>query len=58
MKKMVYIIFAMFIANVAFAQTVEFQLDMRVKAKKGTFNPATDAVVVAGNFNEWNIYCR
>jgi hypothetical protein len=54
MKTLMYIMFAVFIANTAFAQTVEFQLDMRVKAKKGTFNPATDAVVVAGNFNEWN----
>jgi hypothetical protein len=56
MKKMVYIIFALFIANVALAQTVEFQVDMSVKAKKGTFNPATDTVKVAGSFNDWSIY--
>jgi hypothetical protein len=54
MKKMVYIIFAMFIANIALAQTVEFQVDMSIKAKKGTFNPATDTVRVAGNFNSWS----
>jgi hypothetical protein len=53
MKKMVYIIFAMFIANVALAQTVEFQLDMRIKALKGTFNPAIDSVKIAGDFNGW-----
>jgi hypothetical protein len=55
MKKIVYVIFAMFIANTALAQTVEFQLDMRIKALKGTFNPATDTVVIAGSFNDWNI---
>jgi hypothetical protein len=33
---------------------VEFQVDMGVQAFKGKFNPATDAVKVAGNFNGWN----
>lgn len=33
---------------------VEFQVDMGVQAFKGKFNPATDAVKLAGNFNGWN----
>ena len=36
------------------AQTVEFQVDMGVQAYKGLFNPLTDAVKIAGNFNGWN----
>ena len=36
------------------AQTVEFQVDMGVQAYQGLFNPATDAVKIAGNFNGWN----
>jgi hypothetical protein len=32
---------------------VEFQVDMGVQAYKGTFNPATDVVKLAGNFTEW-----
>jgi hypothetical protein len=36
------------------AQTVEFRVDMGVQAYKGLFNPATDAVKIAGNFNGWN----
>ncbi len=33
---------------------VTFQVDMGVQAFKGLFNPATDAVKLAGNFNGWN----
>ncbi len=33
---------------------VEFQVDMGVQAYKGLFNPASDAVKLAGNFNGWN----
>jgi hypothetical protein len=36
------------------AQTVEFRVDMGVQAYKGLFNPTTDAVKIAGNFNGWN----
>ena len=36
------------------AQTVEFRVDMGVQAYKGLFNPSTDAVKIAGNFNGWN----
>jgi hypothetical protein len=56
MKTMVYILFAMFIANVALAQTVEFRVNMSIKAKKGDFNPATDSVKIAGDFNNWANY--
>ena len=54
MRKVFYILFALFIANIAYAQTVEFQVNMSVKAKKGTFIPGTDTVRIAGNFNGWN----
>ncbi len=54
MKKIAYFIFALFLVNVAFAQTVEFQVNMAIQAKKGNFNPASDSVKLAGNFNGWN----
>ena len=54
MRKLFYVLFALFIANMAYAQTVEFQLNMSIKAKKGVFNPATDSVHICGNFNGWN----
>jgi hypothetical protein len=56
MKKMVYVLFAIFIANVAFAQTVEFRVNMSVKIKKGDFNTASDSVKIAGDFNNWANY--
>src|SRR5574338_970912 len=55
MRKILYVIFALFIANMAYAQTVEFQVDMSIKAKKGTFNPAADTMHVAGNFSNWTV---
>lgn len=55
MRKLVYFVFALFLANTALAQTVEFQLDMSIKAKKGEFIPGTDSVCVAGNFNGWTV---
>jgi hypothetical protein len=54
MRKILYIIFALFVANMAYAQTVEFQVNMSIKAKKGTFIPGTDTVHIAGNFNGWS----
>jgi hypothetical protein len=54
MRKLFYVLFALFIANMAYAQTVEFQVNMSVKAKKGTFIPGTDTVHLAGNFNGWS----
>jgi hypothetical protein len=53
MRKLFYVLFAFFIANFAYAQTVEFQVNMSIKAKKGTFIPGTDTVKLAGNFNGW-----
>ena len=55
MKKMVYILFAFFLANAAFAQTVEFRVNMSIKAKKAAFTPGTDSVRLAGNFNGWSV---
>jgi hypothetical protein len=54
MKRMLYIIIAMFIAGTAFAQSVEFNVNMSAQAIKGTFVPGTDTVKLAGNFNNWN----
>lgn len=36
------------------AQTVEFRVDLGVQVYKGLFNPTTDSVKIAGNFNGWN----
>lgn len=33
---------------------ITFEVDMGVQAFKGKFNPATDAVKIAGNFNGWD----
>ena len=33
---------------------ITFEVDMGVQAYKGKFNPAADAVKIAGNFNGWN----
>ncbi len=55
MRKILYILFAFFIANMAYAQTVEFQVDMSIKTLKGTFNPAADTVNIAGTFNGWTV---
>jgi hypothetical protein len=54
MKRMLYILIAMFIAGTAFAQTVEFKVDMSVAALKGSFVPGTDMVKLSGNFNGWS----
>lgn len=42
--------------TVSAAQTVDvtFAVDMGVQTFKGLFNPATDAVKIAGTFNGWN----
>ncbi len=55
MRKLFYVLFALFIANMAYAQTVEFQVDMSIKTLKGTFNPASDTMNIAGNFNNWTV---
>ncbi|MFO7444887.1 MAG: T9SS type A sorting domain-containing protein [Ignavibacteriaceae bacterium] len=54
MKRMLYIIIAIFIAGNAFAQTVEFRVDMSDEALRGEFNVGTDTVHIAGTFNGWN----
>ncbi len=55
MRKLFYFLFALFIANMAYAQTVEFQVDMSIKTLKGTFNPDSDTMNIAGNFNNWTV---
>ena len=55
MRKLFYILFALIIANMAYAQTVEFQVDMSIKTLKGTFNPSSDTMNLAGTFNNWTV---
>jgi hypothetical protein len=56
MKKIFLLIAVLFVAGItAYAQVkVTFTLDMSVLAKSGTFNPLTDTVRVAGDFNSWS----
>jgi len=55
MKKAMYLFFTLLIAGTVFAQnSVEFRVNMSIKAQKGQFVPGTDAVKLAGNFNGWN----
>lgn len=53
--KNVWVLFLItFLSSLAYTQTVEFQVDMGVQAYKGLFNPSSDSVKIAGNFNGWN----
>lgn len=54
MKRMISILTVLVLANFALAQTVTFQVNMSVMAKKGNFNVATDTVKLAGTMNSWN----
>jgi hypothetical protein len=56
MKKMYIFIVIALLAGSTFAQTasVQFNVNMSIQAKKGLFTPGTDAVKLAGNFNDWN----
>ncbi|MEO8399230.1 MAG: T9SS type A sorting domain-containing protein [Ignavibacteriaceae bacterium] len=56
MKRWFFFLFAIIIAGATFAQStaVEFQINMSVKILKGQFDPATEQVKIAGNFNGWN----
>ncbi|MBS4033363.1 MAG: T9SS type A sorting domain-containing protein [Ignavibacterium sp.] len=54
MKKIFGLFFFIILVNFTLAQTVEFQVDMGVQAQKAGFNPSTDAVKLAGNFNNWS----
>jgi hypothetical protein len=54
MKKIVYLLLVVFAAGTALAQTVEFNVNMSIKALKGTFTPGERQVFLAGNFNGWN----
>jgi hypothetical protein len=55
MKRILYFFFAMLITGAVFAQnSVEFRVNMSIKALKGQFTPGTDAVKLSGNFNGWN----
>ena len=54
MKKIVYLLLVMFAAGTALAQTVEFNVNMTVKAIEGSFTPGERQVFLAGNFNGWN----
>src|SRR5690606_3060127 len=54
-KALTLLTMLLIIGSTAFAQTVNvtFQVDMRVQAKKGFFNPASDVVTIPGGFNNW-----
>lgn len=52
MKKAIYLILLLF-AGTAFAQNIEFNVNMSVKAQEGVFDPAGDSVFVAGTFTNW-----
>ncbi len=54
MKKAWGLFFVLILSFFTTAQTVEFQVDMGVQVYKGLFNPATDIVKIAGDFNDWN----
>ncbi len=54
MKRIMYLFIVVFITGTAFAQTVEFKVNMSAEARKGAFNPGTDSVHLAGTFNSWN----
>lgn len=45
--------FAKFTKQAAAAVDITFEVDMGVQAFKGKFNPATDAVRLAGSFTDW-----
>jgi hypothetical protein len=42
-------------ACTAFAQNVTFQVNMKVKAQAGLFDPTVDQVTVRGTFNTWGL---
>ncbi len=50
----IYMAAVPFTVSAAPTVDVTFNVDMGVQAYKGLFNPATDAVKIAGNFNGWN----
>lgn len=54
MKRIIYVLLVLILGTATFAQTVTFKVDMRIKTKKGQFNPATDSVRIAGSFNNWS----
>ena len=54
MKRIMYLFIAVFITGTAFAQTIEFRVNMSAEARKGAFTPGTDVVHLAGTFNNWN----
>ena len=54
MKRIMYLFIVVFITGTAFAQTVEFKVNMSAEARKGAFTPGTDSVHLAGTFNSWN----
>ena len=50
MKKIVYLLLVMFAAGTALAQSVEFRVNMSIKAQEGSFNPDLQQVYIAGDF--------
>ena len=54
MKIAIALLTLLILTCLASAQTVHFNVDMGVQAYKGLFNPSTDSVKIAGNFNGWN----
>jgi hypothetical protein len=43
-----------FFSNLAGQRFVTFSVNMAIQEGKGAFNPATNGVIIAGSFNNWN----
>jgi hypothetical protein len=43
-----------FFSNLAGERFVTFSVNMAIQEGKGAFNPATNGVIIAGSFNNWN----
>jgi hypothetical protein len=53
MKIFTLILVTLLAVSFVYADNVEFRVNMKIKALKGTFNPTTSIVNVRGNFNGW-----
>ncbi|MBI5215945.1 MAG: T9SS type A sorting domain-containing protein [Ignavibacteriae bacterium] len=53
MKIVTLILVTLLAFNFVYADDVEFRVNMKIKALKGTFNPTTATVSVRGSFTDW-----
>ncbi|MBI3195764.1 MAG: hypothetical protein HYZ34_15055, partial [Ignavibacteriae bacterium] len=53
MKIFTLILVTLFAFSLVYADNVEFRVNMKIKALKGTFNPTTGTVNVRGSLNGW-----